>query len=123
MQSFRWSSKKVEQLLKTLSRGGKAFATTPSARRIKTKHYSYGYSTRGYFYIDGAYGGVKLAYVLPYSTGQSDVTSGYVPSGKLAYLLENMGTAGLAANYRKLERYWRPIMKKRFEKERSDGKA
>jgi len=113
----RWSSKKVEQLLVQLSHNGKSFPTTPSARRIKTKQYSYGYSTRGYFYIDGAYGGVKLAYVLPYSTGEENVTSGYVPSGQLADRLMAMGTTGLAATYRNLEKRWKPIMKREFEEQ------
>lgn len=123
MPQTRWSMKRVEHLLKVLSQGGKAFAISPSVRRIRTKNYRYGYSTRGYFYIDGAYGGVKLAYILPYSTGQSDVTSGYIPSGRLAEKLEAMGTIGLAAHYRNLEKRWKPIMKKQFERERAQGRA
>jgi hypothetical protein len=112
MAAYRWSGKRVEELLKVLSQHGKAFSTTESARKV------HGYSTRGYFYIDQAYGGCKLAYVLPYSTGQTDVTSGFVSSGKLADRLEAMGTAGLAATYRSLEKHWKPVMKARLERRR-----
>jgi hypothetical protein len=117
----RWSSKKVEALLKSLSHQGKAFPISESARRVKVKGYGHGYSTRGYFYIDMAYGGCKLAYMLPYSTGQHDVTSGYVSSGKLADRLEAMGTAGLAATYRQLEKHWKPAMKAQFDRRRAKG--
>ena len=118
MVGFRWSSKKVAELLKHLSQHGKAFPITESTRRVKIKGYTHGYSTRGYFYIDGAYGGVKLAYVLPYSTGQHDVTSGYIPSGKLADILQSMGTVGLSAHYCSLEKHWKPVMKAQFERGR-----
>jgi len=119
--SERWSSKKVESLLKSLSNGGKSFPITESARRIKVKGYGHGYSTRGYFAIDMAYGGCKLVYMLPYSTGQHDVTSGYVSSGKLADRLYAMGSPGLAATYRQLEKHWKPSMKAQFERRRAKG--
>lgn len=103
-----WSSKKVEQLLKALSHGGKAFPVTESARKVG------GYTTRGYLSIDMAYGGCKLVYNMPYSTAIKDVTSGFVSSGKLADRLETMGTEGLAATFRSLEKHHKPLMRERF---------
>lgn len=116
-----WSSKKVEALLKIMSQGGRAFPTTESTRRAKVKGYRHGYTVRGYFSIDMAYGGCKLVYMLPYSTGQHDVTSGYISSGKLADRLEAMGTVGLAATYRQLEKHWKPAMKAQFERRKARG--
>jgi hypothetical protein len=119
--SERWSAKKVETLLKSLSHHGKAFPITESARRAPTKGYRHGYTTRGYFGIYGAYGGVKLVYYVPYSTGEVDVTSGFVSSGKLAEKLEAMGTIGLAAHYKHLEKHWRASQKERYERLRKKG--
>ena len=119
----RWSSKKVEHLLKTLSHGGKAFPVTESVRKAPIRGHParYGYTTRGYLSIDMAYGGCKLVYNLPYSSGVHDVTSGFVSSGKLADRLESMGTAGLAATYRSLEKHFRPGQKERYERKRAKG--
>jgi hypothetical protein len=118
-----WSGKKVEALLKQLSQGGKAFPTTESVRKAPVVGYRHGYTTRGYFSIAGAYGGYKLEYNLPYSSGVHDVTSGFISSGKLADKLEAMGTIGLKATYREMEKHYRPIYKARYLRMRKEGKV
>jgi len=118
-----WSGKKVEALLKQLSQGGKAFPTTESVRKAPVAGYRHGYTTRGYFSIDGAYGGYKLEYNIPYSSGNLGVTSGFISSGKLADILEAMGTAGLKATYRRNEKHFRPMYKERYLRMRKEGKV
>ena len=113
----RWSSKKVRELLVMLSRNERAFPVSESKIKVKG-HHGYKYSTRGYFFIDGAYGGVKLEYVLPYSTGVDNVTHGHIPSGELAKILNALGSDGLKGKYVALEKYWKPIMKREFEAEK-----
>lgn len=117
MAGFRWSDKKVSELLEEMSNGQKNFKTKPSGRAVKNPRSSYKYYTHGYFHIGGAYGGVKLEYVLPYSSGVSSVTSGYVGSGKLADYLLARGADGLARDFKALEKRWIPTQKAQFERE------
>lgn len=114
MAGFRWSDKRVRELLEEMSNGQKNFKTKPSGRVVKSPKTGYKYHTNGYFHIGGAYGGVKLEYVLPYSTAVDSITSGYVGSGKLAEYLLARGADGLARDFRRLEKRWKPTQKERF---------
>jgi hypothetical protein len=118
MAGFRWSDKKVRELLEELSGGQKYFKTKETGRLVKSPHSGYKYATHGYFQIDGAYGGVKLVYVLPYSSGHSSITSGYVASGKLADYIIARGRDGLSRDFKELEKRWKPTQKERFLKGR-----
>jgi hypothetical protein len=121
--SFRWSDKRVRELLVELSQGGKAFPTTPSKRAVRGPH-GYRYPVRGHFHIGGAYGGVRLDYILPYSGGAvHNLTSGYISSGKLADYLLARGSDGLARDFRRLEKQYKESMKRRMELEmKREGK-
>jgi hypothetical protein len=117
MAEYRWSSKRVQELLEEMSGNQKNFKTKPSGKKVKNPRTGYKYVTHGYFYIDCAYGGTKLAYVMPYSSGQTDVTSGFIPSGQLAYYLQSAGVHGLSHQFKELERWWIPRQKASFERE------
>lgn len=118
MSSFRWSGKRVKEFLEAISDEQTNFKTKPSGRLVKTATGTK-VSPNGYFRIDGAHGGWQLVYVLPYSTGVTEVTSGFVGSGELADKLITMGRPGLRQRYRDLEKQWKPIGKRQFDEEKN----
>lgn len=118
MAGIRWSGKKVRELLEELSDGQKAFKTKPSGTPVKDA-WGYKQHPNGYFQIEGAYGGYKLAYVLPYSSAETNVTEGYIPSGRLADKLLTMGRVGLKAKYLDLQKRHKKRGKEMLEYEKA----
>lgn len=115
---FRWSGKRVRELLEELSDNQKNFKTEPSGRPVKTLSGGKVYPN-GYFRIDGAYGGYKLAYVIPYTPGaETDVTSGFIGSGELAEKLLTMGAVGLKYRFKELQKRYKQTEKEFHELER-----
>lgn len=118
MAGYRWSSKRVRDLLEDLSDNQKNFKTLPSGRAVKDAH-GYKRYPNGLFYIDGAYGGVRLVYQLPYSSGITEVSpGGFVSSGKLADYLTTLGASGLKMRFNELQKWWKATEKARFEREK-----
>ncbi|MFA5445508.1 MAG: hypothetical protein WC262_11115 [Bacteroidales bacterium] len=123
MAGYRWSSKRVGELLEELSDNQKNFKTLPSGRAVKDAH-GYKEYPNGMLRIDGAYGGVKLVYQLPYSSGITEVSpGGFVSSGKLADFLMALGSSGLKVRFNELQKRWKPSMKARFEREKARAQA
>ena len=123
MAGYRWSSKRVRDLLEELSDNQKNFKTQPSGRAVKDAH-GYKRYPNGLFRIDGAYGGVRLVYQLPYSSAITEVSpGGFVSSGKLADFLMALGSSGLKVRFNELQKRWKPSMKARFEREKVRAKA
>ena len=111
---MRWSGKKVRELLEELSNGQTNFKTFPTGRPIKDNRGSSVYPN-GYFRIEGAYGGYKLVYVLPYSYGAiTNVTDGFVSSGKIADFLMIFGADGLKRRFREYQEKYKPVEKEMF---------
>jgi hypothetical protein len=122
----RWSGKRVQELLESFSENEKNFKTRRSGRGVKIGYPGerYGYCTHGYFRIDAAYGGYELQYVLPYSTGVTNVSPhGHDSSRKLAEFLYALGPSGLKKRYRDLERVYKPMMKERFARQKAEYQA
>lgn len=123
MAGYRWSSKRVGELLEELSDNQKNFKTLPSGRAVKDAH-GYKRYPNGLFYIDGAYGGVKLVYQLPYSSGITEVSpGGFVSSGKLADFLMALGSSGLKMRFNELQKRWKATEKAQFEREKARAQA
>lgn len=119
MTGYRWSGKRVRELLEEFSGGQKNFKTKPSGRPVKDAH-GYKEYPNGFFWIGGAYGGWKLVYQLPYSTGVIEVSpGGFISSGKLADYLMALGPIGLKAKFAQLQKHWKPIKKADFEREKA----
>ncbi len=119
MASYRWTGKRVRELLEILSGNQKNFKTKPSGRTVKSAT-GYKQSPNGFFRIDGAYGGWQLVYQLPYSTGITVVsTGGFTSPGKLADYLMALGSDGLKMRFRDLQKYWKPIGKEQLEYEKA----
>lgn len=111
---MRWSGKKAHELLEKLSDNQKNFRTKPTGRPIKDNRGSYVYPN-GYFSIEGAYGGYKLVYVLPYSYGATtDVTLGFVSPGKIADFLMIYGVEGLEQRFNDYQEKYKPVEKENF---------
>lgn len=125
MSSFRWSGKRVRELLEAMSDDQTNFKTEPSgplvrdAKKLLVRDANGTLVSRsGYFRIDGAYGGWQLEYVLPYSTGVINITSGHIGSGELADKLITWGRSGLKQKYRELEKVWKPRGKEEFDRKK-----
>jgi len=129
--AFRWSGKRVKELLEELSDDQKNFKTKPSGRRVSIypkgdKNYSKGdkYVTHGYFRISGAYGGWELQYVYPYSTAVMDISpGGHISSGKLADYLLALGSGGLKMRFRELEKVHKPLEREYFNRLKAEYRA
>lgn len=123
MAGYRWSSKRVRDLLEELSDNQKNFKTQPSGRAVKDAH-GYKRYPNGLFYIDGAYGGVKLVYQLPYRSAITEVSpGGFVSSGKLADFLMALGSSGLKVRFNELQKRWKATEKAQFEREKARAQA
>jgi len=119
MAGYRWSSKRVRDLLEELSDNQKNFKTQPSGRAVKDAH-GYKRYPNGLFRIDGAYGGVRLVYQLPYSSGITEVSpGGYISSGKLADYLMALGPGGLKLRFNELQKQWKPSMKAQLDRKKA----
>lgn len=117
MSSFRWSGKRVRELLEAMSDDQTNLKTEPSGPLVRNANGTL-VSRSGYFRIDGAYGGWQLEYVLPYSMGVINITSGHIGSGELADKLITWGRSGLKQKYRELEKVWKPRGKEEFDRKK-----
>lgn len=122
----RWSGKRVEALLEEFSDNQKNFKTKRSGRGVKIGYPGerYGYCTHGYFRVDAAYGGYELQYVLPYSTGVTEVShAGHDSSRKLAEFIYTLGPSGLKTKFKDLEKRYKSSQKERFLREKAKWQA
>jgi hypothetical protein len=119
MAGYRWSGKRVQELLEEFSGDQKNFKTKPSGRPVKDT-YGYKRHPNGCFRIDGAYSGWKLVYQLPYSTAITEVSpGGYISSGKLADYLMALGPGGLKLRFNELQKQWKPSMKAQLDRKKA----
>jgi hypothetical protein len=119
MAGYRWSGKRVRELLEEFSDNQKNFKTKPSGHPVKDAR-GYKQYPNGCFRIDGAYGGWKLVYQLPYSSAITEVSpGGYISSGKLADYLMALGPGGLKMRFKELQKRWKPTQKASFERRKA----